>query len=149
MDTGETPTPTPTPPPSPTPRRGFFARHKLATILGTVVLLPLLGFMLWAALTLNYTYSDGLRSGILQKFSKRGWICKTWEGELLMSAVPGSAPEKFLFSVRSDSVATEINKLNGRSVVLQYEEHRGVPTNCFGDTDYFVTGVQPMKDAGR
>jgi hypothetical protein len=145
MDTGETPTPAP----APVPRRGFFGRHKLATILGTVVLLPVLGFMLWAALTLNYTYSNGDRSGILQKFSKRGWICKTWEGELLMSAVPGSAPEKFLFSVRSDSVANEINKLNGRSVILHYEEHRGVPTNCFGDTDYFVTGVQPMKEAGR
>ena len=135
---------------TPPPRRpGLFARHKLATILGIIVLSPVLVFAAWAIITLTYTYSSGDRAGILQKFSHKGWVCKTWEGELLMSAVPGSAPEKFLFSVRSDSVAREINKLNGRHVVLQYEEHRGVPTNCFGDTDYYVTGVRAMTDSIR
>ena len=136
----------PTPSPTPTRGPGFFSRHKLATILSTIILLPLLGFFLWVALTLNYTYSSGDRAGLLQKFSSRGWVCKTWEGELLMSAVPGSAPEKFLFSVRSDSVASEINKLNGRYVVLYYEQHKGVPTSCFGDTEYYVTGVRAMTD---
>ena len=136
----------PTPAPAP-PRRGFFSRHKLATILGAIVLLPILGFCLWVMLTLNYTYSSGDRAGLLQKFSSRGWICKTWEGELVLSAVPGSAPEKFLFSVRSDSIANEINKLNGRRVILYYEQHKGVPTSCFGDTEYFVTGVRQMKDS--
>ena len=135
-------------PPAPT-RPGFFGRHKLATILGAIIVLPLLGFFLWVTLTLNYTYSSGDRAGIMQKFSSRGWICKTWEGELLMSAVPGSAPEKFLFSVRSDSVANEINKLNGRRVVLFYQQHKGVPTSCFGDTEYFVTGVKQMTDSIR
>jgi hypothetical protein len=141
-----------TPPPDapvPPSRPGFFARHKLATTLGIIVLSPVLVFATWAIITLTYTYSSGDRAGILQKFSNKGWVCKTWEGELLMSAVPGSAPEKFLFSVRSDSVAQEINKLNGRHVVLQYEEHRGVPTNCFGDTDYYVTGVRAMTDSIR
>ena len=122
-------------------------RHKVATILSIVVLLPLVVLGLWAAIALNYSYSRGDRAGILQKFSQRGWICKTWEGELLMSAVPGSAPEKFLFSVRSDSVAQEINRLNGRRVVLNYEQHRAVPTSCFGDTEYFVTGVRAMSDS--
>jgi hypothetical protein len=130
-------------------RPGFFSRHKLATVLGIIVLSPVLVFATWAIITLTYTYSSGDRAGILQKFSRKGWVCKTWEGELLMSAVPGSAPEKFLFSVRSDSVAQEINRLNGRHVVLQYEEHRGVPTNCFGDTDYYVKGVRAMADTVR
>lgn len=124
-----------------------FARHKVATILSAIILLPLLVFVLWAVITLTYTYSSGERAGIMQKLSKRGWICKTWEGELLMSAVPGSAPEKFLFSVRSDSIAAEINKLSGRRVILNYEQHRGVPTSCFGDTEYFVNGVSAMKDS--
>src|SRR4051794_12099039 len=112
-----TDTDAPLPPAPAADTRGFFGRHKLVTILGAIILLPLLGFGLWVALTLNYTYSRGDRAGIMQKFSERGWICKTWEGELLMSSVPGSAPEKFLFSVRSDSVANEVNKLNGRHVV--------------------------------
>jgi hypothetical protein len=145
MDTGETPTPSP----APAPRRGFFARRKLATVLVAIVLLPVLGFALWVALTLNYTYSRGDRAGLLQKFSERGWICKTWEGELVLSAVPGSAPEKFIFSVRSDSIANEVNKLNGRRVILYYEQHKGIPSSCFGDTEYFVTGVKQMTDSIR
>jgi hypothetical protein len=144
-----TPTDVPDSAPAAPPRRGFFARHKLAMILGGILLSPLIALATWAIIALTYTYSDGDRTGILQKFSRRGWVCKTWEGELLMSAVPGSAPEKFLFSVRSDSVAREINKLNGRYVTLHYEEHRGVPTNCFGDTDYFVTGARAMRDSIR
>jgi hypothetical protein len=129
--------------------KAFIARHKAATVLAIVVLVPALVFGIWAAATLGYTYSSGDRAGLLQKLSRRGWVCKTWEGELLMSAVPGSAPEKFVFSVRSDSVANEINKLNGRYVVLYYEQHRGVPSACFGDTEYFVTGVRAMKDSIR
>ena len=142
---------TTTPPetPTPTPGRapGFFGRHKLATVLAIVLLSPIVFMAIWAIITLSYTYSSGDRAGILQKFSRKGWICKTWEGELLMSAVPGSSPEKFLFTVRSDSVAREINRLNGRRVVLNYDEHRGVPTSCFGETDYYVTGVRAMTDS--
>lgn len=129
------------------PITNIFARHTLATTLAIVVLLPVLALATWAVITLSYTYSSGERAGILQKFSERGWICKTWEGELLMSAVPGSAPEKFLFSVRSDSVAAEINRLNGKRVVVHYEQHRAVPTSCFGDTEYYVSGVRAMTDS--
>ena len=127
----------------------IFARHKLASVLSLVILVPIVVLALWTTITLSYTYSSGDRAGTLQKFSSRGWICKTWEGELLMSAVPGSIPEKFLFTVRSDSVANEINKLNGRRMVLDYQQHRGVPTSCFGDTEYFVTGVRAMSDSIR
>jgi hypothetical protein len=126
-----------------------FSRHKLVTAVIVVILLPLLGFALWVTLTLNYTYSSGNRAGILQKFSRRGWVCKTWEGELLLSALPGTVPEKFQFTVRSDSVAEEINKLNGHRVVLFYSQHVGVPTSCFGDTEYYVTGVHAMTDSVR
>ena len=125
----------------------IFTRHKLSTILSAIIVLPILLLALWITITLKYTYSSGDRAGTLQKFSSRGWICKTWEGELLMSAVPGSIPEKFLFTVRSDSLANEINKLNGRRMVLDYQQHRGVPTSCFGDTEYFVTGVRAMTDS--
>jgi hypothetical protein len=124
-----------------------FSRHKLVTTLSVILLLPLIVLGLWTAITLSYTYSHGERAGILQKLSERGWICKTWEGELLMSAVPGSAPEKFLFTVRSDSIADAINRLSGRRVVLDYEQHRGLPTSCFGDTEYFVNGVRAMTDS--
>ena len=61
-----------------------------------------------------------------------------------LTAIPGSMPEKFVFSVRSDSVAALINKYNGERVDLHYEQHKGVPTSCFGDTEYFVTDVRPV-----
>jgi len=93
-------------------------------------------------IALNISYSKGERAGFLQKLSQRGWLCKTWEGELQMVAVPGSMPEKFLFTVRSDSIAAELNKVAGKPVVLTYEQHKGVPGACFGDTEYFVNGVR-------
>jgi hypothetical protein len=122
--------------------RQLLARHKLASTLAVVLLLPLLLFTAWTAITLSYTYSSGERAGFLQKVSKRGWICKTWEGDLQLSAIPGSAPETFSFSTRSDSIAAELNKVAGQRVVLTYEQHKAVPGSCFGDTDYFVTGVR-------
>ena len=119
-------------------------RHPLLITLGILVLLPALIFTMWAGITLNYTYSSGERAGFLQKVSKRGWLCKTWEGELQLSAIPGSQPEKFNFTTRSDSIAALLNKMNGQRVVLDYKQHKGVPGTCFGDTEYFVTGVRPV-----
>ena len=83
--------------------------------------------------------------GFVQKFSRKGWICKTWEGELAIVNMPGTLSQLFNFSVRSDSVAKAINDAmtKGR-VELQYSEHRGVPTGCFGETNYFVTGVRSL-----
>ncbi len=130
---------------APTPRPRFFRRHwgKL-TVLGLIIV-PLSGMLLWVAVTLNYSYSEGTRTGFVQKLSRKGWICKTWEGELAMTTQPGTAPQIFYFSVRSDSVATAIEKVEGSQVTLFYKEHRGVPTSCFGETAHFVDGVRGTK----
>ncbi|HYU33555.1 MAG TPA: hypothetical protein VEW48_15480 [Thermoanaerobaculia bacterium] len=104
-------------------------------------------FALYAWSALHISYSEGDRAGYLQKFSRKGWICKTWEGELAMVNLPGAMPEIFAFTVRDDAVAARLNESLGQRVVLKYEEHRGVPTRCFGETGYFVTGVRPLDRA--
>ena len=96
----------------------------------------------WVWLTLHWTYSEGERAGYVQKFSRKGWLCKTWEGELSLVALPGAAPEKFLFSVRDDAVAARLNAAVGQRVALQYAQHVGVPSSCFGETEYFVTDLK-------
>ena len=126
-------------------RQSFFRRHWGKLTIATVVLLPLLVFTIWAGITLRYSYSDGNRVGYVQKLSRKGWICKTWEGELQISNIPGSAPVVFQFSVRSDSLARVIESLGGRQVQLHYEQHLGVPTNCFGETEYYVVGVREVS----
>ena len=95
--------------------------------------------------TLHYAYSSGERSGYVQKISKKGWLCKTWEGELAMTTVPGTAPQIFQFSVRDDATAQRIEQTAGQRVVLSYQQHKGVPSTCFGETEYFVTGVRPIS----
>jgi ABC-type phosphate/phosphonate transport system permease subunit len=102
-------------------------------------------FALYTAAVLNWSYSRGERAGYVQKFSQKGWVCKTWEGELAMVSMPGTLAEKFLFSVRDDKVADKINKSMGKRVSLVYEEHLGIPTSCFGDTAYFVTDVRQVE----
>ncbi len=112
-----------------------------------VIVGPPLVFALWAWATLSYSYSAGNRAGYVQKFSKKGWLCKTWEGELAQVNLPGAMPEIFFFSVRDDRVAADIQRQMGNRVSLTYEEHRGVPSSCFGETDHFVTGVQALDQA--
>jgi len=112
---------------------------------GAVVIVPVLLLALYTWLALAWNYSEGERAGYVQKFSKKGWLCKTWEGELTMVTMPGSMPEKFEFSVRDDSVAAQINQSLGQRVKLVYEQHKGVPTDCFGETEYFVTGVEVIE----
>jgi len=124
------------------PKRSW--RRVGVMVLAIVVLLPVLLFAAWTAITLNWSYSKGERAGYIQKFSQKGWVCKTWEGDIAMSTIPGSMPEHFLFSVRDDSVAHEITRLMGSRVSLTYEEHRGLPSHCFGDTPYRVTGVKAV-----
>jgi hypothetical protein len=123
---------------------GFIKRHKLVTILSLLVATPIIVFVLWTTISLHYAYSSGERAGFLQKVSKRGWLCKTWEGEIQLTAMPGATPEIFTFTIRSDSIAQELNRLNGQRVVVDYEQHKGVPTACFGDTEYYVVGVRPV-----
>ncbi|MFL6710001.1 MAG: hypothetical protein ACJ8HI_17510 [Massilia sp.] len=93
----------------------------------------------WAAL--HISYAEGERAGLLQKFSRKGWICKTWEGEILLTSMPGAIPEKFEFSVRDDAVAKQLMEAMGKRVKLGYEQHKGVPTGCFGETEYYVASV--------
>jgi hypothetical protein len=97
----------------------------------------------WVAL--NWSYSAGERAGFIQKFSKKGWLCKTWEGELSMVAMPGAIPEKFEFSVRNDEIAKNINAAMGKKITLYYEQHKGIPTSCFGETEYFATGMKLIE----
>jgi len=113
-------------------------------ILLGVLLVPVLLLAAWTAITLSYTYSEaGHRAGYLQKLSHKGWVCKTWEGELAMVNVPGAAQERFPFTVRSDSLAQVMSKLMGSRVSITYEQHKGVPTSCFGETEYYVIAVEP------
>jgi len=90
----------------------------------------------------NYSYSDGNRAGYIQKFSKKGWLCKTHEGELAMTTVPGTAPLLWEFTVWNDGVARQLSQVMGKRVVLHYKEYRYLPTTCFGDTTYFVDAVE-------
>ena len=126
-------------------RPGFMRRHWGKLTIISIILIPALIFTIWAGITLSYSYSTGERVGYVQKLSRKGWICKTWEGELQMSNIPGSAPLLFEFSVRSDSLAKAIEAISGRRVALSYEQHVGVPTNCFGETQYFVVGVREIQ----
>lgn len=112
----------------------------LSAVLATLVLL----FALYISLALHWSYSTGERAGFLQKVSHKGWLCKTWEGELSLVAIPGAAPEKFFFTVRDEAVAQQVNAAAGKRVALAYEQHKGLPTSCFGDTDYFVVGVKEL-----
>jgi hypothetical protein len=109
-----------------------------------VLVLPIIVIGGWVWLTLHVSYSNGERTGYVQKISKKGWICKTWEGELTMTPVPGSAPQYFQFTVPDDKVADLITKSGGHLVNLMYEQHKGVPSACFGESDYFVTGVRTV-----
>jgi hypothetical protein len=106
------------------------------------VILLVVGPVFYTTVTLNYSYSKGERVGFVQKLSKRGWVCKTNEGELAMVNVPGQSAQMFYFSVPDDRIAQKIESFAGHRVELQYEEHRGVPSSCFGDTPYFVIDVK-------
>jgi hypothetical protein len=116
-------------------------RNKVLIALLVLLIVPVVGASLWIWISLGYTYAMGERAGYIQKISKKGWLCKTWEGELAMANLPGTMPQIFTFTVRSDSVAHVIEQNAGKQVSLTYEQHRGVPTTCFGETEYFVTGV--------
>jgi hypothetical protein len=110
-----------------------------------IPLLCVVGFGLYTFFTLEFAYSKGERVGFVQKLSKRGWLCKTNEGDLAMVNMAGQQAEMFTFTVPDDKVSKEIESFAGHRVELQYEEHRGIPSTCFGDTQYFVTGVKKTE----
>jgi hypothetical protein len=122
-------------------------RGKLKWILWLAALL-LLGFALYLAFVLNWSYSEGERAGYLQKFSRKGWLCKTYEGELAMTTVPGVMTVLWNFSVRDEAVARQLEAMAGRRMVLHYVEHRGIPTSCYGETSHFVDRVKEIGEVG-
>jgi hypothetical protein len=108
-------------------------------VLPLLVLAALLTLYFWAAL--KWSYSSGERAGWVQKLSNKGWVCKTWEGELALVSLPGSIPEKFAFTIHDEAVAEQVTKAMGKRVALHYEEKVGLPGSCFGETRYFVSGL--------
>ena len=141
-DPSDTPAPPPsasaTAPPVPVKKK----RNKLLIALLVLLLVPAIIIALWIWVALGYTYASGERAGYVQKISKKGRVCKTWEGELAMANLPGTMPQIFSFTVRTDSIANLLEKNIGKQVSITYEQHQGIPTTCFGETQYFVTRVQ-------
>ncbi len=115
----------------------------LALLLVSVIVI----LAVWTWVALSFSYSTGERAGYVQKLSKKGWIFKTWEGELAMANLPGAMPEVFHFSSRDDAVAKQLQECLGRRVRIRYDEHVGIPLNWFGDTPYFVVGMELVDDA--
>ena len=112
-----------------------------------LVLLALIALAaLWIWAMMSWSYSSGERAGWVQKFSKKGWICKTWEGEIALVTMPGTAQEKFLFTVWDEGVAQQINAAMGKRVSLHYHEKVGLPGSCFGDTRYWVDGLKAVEE---
>jgi len=105
-----------------------------------VLILALLAGFTWV--TLHWAYSEGERAGYVQKLSRKGWLCKTWEGEMAMVTMPGTVAEKFAFTVPSEAVAAQLNANVGKRLALHYQQHRWIPSSCFGDTEYFVTDMR-------
>lgn len=124
--------------PAPAPVRAPLRWKRWLVIVPAILLAT---FALYTWVSLHWDYSNGFRSGLLQKFSKKGWLCKTNEGELWQSVVANVAPDIWYFTVREERVARQLDTLVGRQVRLHYTEHRGIPTTCFGDTNYFVDSV--------
>jgi len=111
-------------------------------VLVGILVIGLLGLAGFTYLTLHWSYSEGERAGYVQKLSRRGFICKTWEGEMAMVTMPGTVAEKFLFTVPNEAVAAKVNAAVGKRMALHYEQHKWIPSSCFGDTEYFVTDVR-------
>jgi len=121
------------------PRRTHPIRNIGVLLLLTIILV----IVLYTLAARFFTYSSGERAGFVQKFSQKGWLCKTWEGEMAQTTQPGVPPLIWDFTVRNDSIASAINAQIGKRVALHYRQHKGLPTNCFGETEYFVDGVSP------
>lgn len=120
-------------------------RHWRIITLLLVIIVPIAVFSLWAWATLSFPYSTGERAGYAQKLSQKGWLCKTWEGELAMANLPGAMPEIFKFSVRNDSIAHVLESNLGKRMSVSYAQHKGVPTTCFGETEYYITNVRLVE----
>ena len=126
------------------PKKSFRRRHWGKLLVAAAILIPIIGITLWTVIALGYSYSTGERVGYINKFSRKGWLCKTYEGEVAMVNLPGQLAGTFQFTVRDDSIAALINKAQGQRVAVSYTQHKGLPTSCFGETDYFVKGIKVL-----
>jgi hypothetical protein len=112
----------------------------------TLIIIFLGTFIYWKYF---YTYSEGFRAGLLQKFSHKGAIFKTYEGEMILSSVSSTsnvaiASEKFFFSVPKKELAIQFDTLQGRNVILHYIEKNG-PVFWRGDSRYLVDSIAVRK----
>ena len=130
----------------PAPKRSFLRKHWGKAIIAIVLGLPLAVFGIWTLVALNWSYSEGQRSGYVQKISRKGFVCKTWEGTLYTDIAKGFRSDSFNFTVRSDSLAHFIEKQSGRKVAVYYQQHIHVPSSCFGDSEYFVERVDTLPE---
>lgn len=112
----------------------------------SIILIPLMLFIIYTFFTLHWVYSSGERVGFVQKISQKGFICKTYEGEQVLVTVPGTQSEKFFFTAKNAAVYTKINESNGQRVRLFYKQHKWIPSSCFGDTEYFVYAVEVLEN---
>jgi hypothetical protein len=126
-------------------KQSFGRRHWGKLTIAALIGIPTIVQLARSYAALAYTYSSGDRVGYVQKLSRKGWVCKTWEGELQISNIPGSAPVLFYFTVRGDSIARAIQAAEGKQVALTFEQHPGIPLSCFGDTEYFVNAVRTIN----
>ena len=117
---------------------------KLFKVFIWLLLIPIALFAVYTWGALNWVYSSGERVGYVQKLSEKGFVCKTFEGELVLVSMPGTQAEKFMFTVKDAAIAKSINDSIGKRVSLSYEEHKGIPSSCFGETSYFVKNVSVM-----
>ena len=121
-------------------------RSRFGRILLWLSLIVVVGIGAWTAFSLSWAYSEGDRAGVLQKFSKKGWLCKTYEGELALYIVGGVAPQIWQFSTRDEDLAKKLSGSVGKNIQLHYTEHRGVPTQCFAETPYFARSFQVAEN---
>jgi hypothetical protein len=138
--------PLPDSPPPPASSKMANIKRKAKRVLVLLIILPILLVSLWTLLVLKWSFSDGYRAGILQKFSRKGFVCKTWEGEIQQSVVTGVAPVFWQFTVRDRRIGEQLSTMLGQKVSLHYHEHIGVPTTCFGETGYYVDSVNIIHD---
>lgn len=131
--------------PPPPKRQSFLRRHWGKVTLAILILVPTGVQLIRSYAALAFTYSTGDRIGYVQKLSRKGWLCKTWEGELQVSNIPGSAPVLFHFTVRDDSIAKLVQDTEGKQVALTFEQHPGIPLSCFGDTEFFISAVRVLN----
>ena len=116
----------------------------LKVVVATIAAVSVLGFGGYYLLQVTGgegigTYSEGKRSGVVDKFSRRGTTAKGWEGELDMDGVT-----RWAFSVDEDTKAGLVEAIDqalisGARVVLKYRQVR--VKSVAHDTDYLVQDI--------